>query len=118
MVSDLGVVGSGSQVMSWIHIADTVGIFIHALENDNVRGILNATAPQPITNSQFTSEFASTLWRPAFIPVPALAVNLIFGHERGSMMLEGQRVIPKRTMESGYSFLYPDIKSCLLDIVK
>ena len=104
--------------MSWIHIADMVGIIIHALENDNVQGVLNATAPQPVTNSEFTSAFASALWRPALIPVPAFAVNMIFGPERGSMLLEGQKVIPKRTMESGYSFLFPDITSCLVDIVK
>jgi NAD dependent epimerase/dehydratase family enzyme len=104
--------------MSWIHLADIVGIITHVLENDNVRGILNATAPQPVSNSGFTTTFASALWRPSFIPVPAFAVNMIFGQERGTMLLEGQKVIPKRTLESGYSFLFPDIESCLLDIVK
>lgn len=104
--------------MSWIHIADMVGILIHALENNNVRGTLNATAPQPVTNSEFTTELASALWRPAIIPVPAFSLNMIYGHERAVVLLEGQRVIPKRTIESGYSFLFPDIKSCLLNIVK
>lgn len=104
--------------MSWIHIADMVGIIVHALENDNVHGVLNATAPEPVSNSDFTAAFAAALWRPAFIPVPAFAVNMIFGAERARMLLEGQRVIPKRTMESGYSFLFSDIKSCLQDILK
>ncbi|XP_028409908.1 epimerase family protein SDR39U1-like [Dendronephthya gigantea] len=113
-----GVIGSGKQIMSWIHIADMVGILIHALENNNVHGILNATAPQPVSNSEFTTELASALWRPAIIPVPAFAVNMIYGHERALLLLEGQKVIPKRTIESGYSFLFPDIKSCLLNIVK
>jgi hypothetical protein len=116
--SDLGVIGGGKQIMSWIHIADMVGIIVHALESDNVRGILNATAPQPVTNSEFTTAFASALWRPAFIPMPAFAVNTIFGQERGILLLEGQKVVPKKAMESGYSFMFPDINSCLLDIVK
>ena len=118
MFSDLGILGSGKQIMSWIHIADMVGILVHALENDNAQGILNATAPQPVTNSEFTTAFASAMWRPAFIPAPAFAMNMIFGHERGIMLLEGQKVIPKRTMESGYSFMFPDIKSCLLNVLK
>ena len=104
--------------MSWIHISDMVGIILHALENTNVQGTLNAISPQPVANSEFTAAFASALWRPAFIPVPAFAVNMIFGDERGSMLLQGQKVIPKRTMESGYSFQFPDIKSCLSNIVQ
>lgn len=113
-----GIVGTGQQILPWIHISDAVGIFVHALENENVLGILNVTSPQPVTNAEFTKEFASALWRPAIIPMPAAAVNLVFGSERGTMLLEGQKVIPKRTMEAGYSFLFPDIKSCLSDIVK
>ena len=113
-----GVIGSGKQFMSWIHIADMVGIIVHALESDNVQGILNATAPHPVTNSEFTTAFASALWRPAFIPMPPFVVNMIFGQERGILLLEGQKVIPKKTMESGYSFMFSDINSCLLDILK
>ena len=114
----LGTIGTGQQILPWIHISDAVGIFVHALENENVSGVLNLTSPQPVTNEEFTKQFASALWRPAFIPMPAAVVNLIFGSERGTMLLEGQKVIPKRTLESGYSFLFPDINSCLHDIVK
>ena len=114
----LGITGTGKQFLSWIHISDVVGIFVHALENENVSGVLNFTSPQPVTNEEFTKQLASALWRPAFIPMPAFVVNWLFGPERTTLLLEGLKVIPKRTLESGYSFLFPDIKSCLHDIVK
>lgn len=113
----LGMIGTGQQIISWIHISDVVGIFLHALENENISGVLNLTSPQPVTNAEFTKQFASALWRPAFIPMPAFAMNWMLGSERATMLLEGQKVIPKRTLESGYSFLFPDIESGLHDIV-
>lgn len=113
-----GIVGNGKQFMSWIHISDMTGIILHALENHSVHGVINATAPNPVTNSEFTSAFARSMWRPAFFPLPAFVVNTVFGEERGKMLLEGQKVLPSRTIESGYNFLYSDIKSCLQNIVK
>ena len=114
----LGITGTGKQFLSWIHISDVVGIFVHALENENVSGVLNFTSPQPVTNEEFTKQLASILWRPAFIPMPAFVINWLFGPERGSVVLQSPKVIPKRTLESGYKFLFPDINSCLRDMVK
>jgi len=106
-----GRISSGEQWFPWIHAADAAGIIAHAVENEHVTGVLNATAPDIVTNSQFTKAFGSALWRPTIFPVPAFAINLAFGKERGQAMIEGQRVIPKRTLETGYEFLYPDIQS-------
>ncbi|CAL1299936.1 unnamed protein product [Larinioides sclopetarius] len=105
-----GPIGSGNQFFPWIHIEDIAGIFVHGVESDKVHGVLNGVAPQIITNKEFTQALARAMWRPALIPLPALAVDLVFGKERATMMLEGQRVIPKRTLESGYEYVYPDIK--------
>ncbi|XP_046328187.2 epimerase family protein SDR39U1-like [Haliotis rufescens] len=106
-----GRVGSGSQWLPWIHVADIAGLFTHAILNPNVKGILNGVAPEAATNSDFTKAFASAMWRPALFPVPGFVMNFVFGEERGKVILEGQKVLPKRTLESGYEFVYPDLKS-------
>lgn len=97
---------------------DMTGVIFHALENDHVTGVLNAVAPEVVTNERFTKEYASALWRPAILPTPSFAINCIFGQERGKILLEGQKVIPKRTLELGYKFQYPELKPALADIVK
>jgi len=79
---------------------------------------LNGVAPSLSTNKDFTRELASALCRPAFFPVPGFAVNAVFGKERGSVMLEGQKVIPQRTQQLGYEFKYPDLKSAIKDAIK
>ena len=106
-----GPVGSGKQWFPWIHVDDVAGIITHAIENGNVKGVLNAVAPQTVTNAEFSKTFAKALNRPAFFTVPEAAINTVLGAERGAMLLEGPKVIPKRTLESGYKFKYPDLKS-------
>ncbi|XP_006814103.1 epimerase family protein SDR39U1-like [Saccoglossus kowalevskii] len=113
-----GKIGSGKQYFPWIHIDDIAGVFVHAVESGSVEGILNGVAPNTVTNLQFTQALASAMWRPAILPVPSFVVNLIYGRERGQMLLEGQKAVPKRTLESGYQFKYPDIQSALEDILK
>lgn len=106
-----GPIADGRQWFPWIHVDDVAGIMIHAIENDHVTGILNATAPDYINNFEFTQAFAKQLRRPAVLPVPGFALNLVYGEERAKTLTSGQKVIPKRTVESGYEFLYPDIQS-------
>lgn len=113
-----GVLGSGKQYFPWIHVDDMTGIIFHALENDHVTGVLNAVAPQVVTNESYTKEYAGALWRPAILPTPSFAINFIFGQDRGKILLEGQKVIPKRTLEMGYKFQYPELKQALAEIVK
>ncbi len=107
-----GKIGSGKQWFSWIHRDDLVDLIISALSNPQITGALNATAPQPVTNADFTVAFAKALKRPAFLPVPAAALILIFG-EGASVLLDGQRVLPKKAELNKFSFKYPDIDKAL-----
>lgn len=95
------------------------GMLVHALENDHVTGAMNGVAPEVVTNARFTKEYAGALWRPAILPTPAFVINCVFGPVRSKILLEpGQKVIPKRTLELGYKYQYPQLKSALADIVK
>jgi uncharacterized protein (TIGR01777 family) len=109
-----GIIGNGRQWSSWIHIDDVVGIYLLAV--DRAEGALNATAPEPLRNVDFTWALASALHRPAFIPVPAFALHLIFG-EGASILTTGQRVLPERTLSLGYEFAYPQIADALVSDV-
>jgi uncharacterized protein (TIGR01777 family) len=105
-----GVIGSGRQWNSWVHIDDVVGIYLLAI--DRAEGTLNATAPEPVRNVDFTWALASALHRPAFLPVPAFALRAIFG-EGASVLTTGQRVLPERTLSLGYTFRYSQIGPAL-----
>jgi uncharacterized protein (TIGR01777 family) len=105
-----GIVGNGRQWSSWIHIDDVVGIYLLAI--DRAEGALNATAPDPVRNVDFTWALASALHRPAFLPVPAFALHAIFG-EGASILTTGQRVLPERTLSLGYAFAFPQIAPAL-----
>ncbi|CAG5095690.1 Similar to SDR39U1: Epimerase family protein SDR39U1 (Bos taurus) [Cotesia congregata] len=104
-----GPIGSGKQIMPWIHISDLVDLFRFAIEEEKVKGVLNGVAPQIITNKEFARAFARAMWRPAFLPLPEFAVNLIFSSERARIMTEGQKVIPKRVLEYGFEYSFPQI---------
>ena len=106
-----GRIGSGTQWFPWIHISDIVGIYKHVITNPNVSGVLNGVAPEPATNMDFTQAFAKALNRPAFFPVPGFMMQLVFGEQRAKVILQGQKVIPERTLKSGYEFEYPDLQS-------
>ncbi len=110
-----GPVGSGRQWFSWIHIDDLVGIILHAIDTETVRGPLNATAPEPRTNADFSKALGRALGRPSWLPVPAFALRLLFGEGAG-FLVTGQRVLPKRAQASGYSFKYPTAEEALADL--
>jgi uncharacterized protein (TIGR01777 family) len=110
-----GRIGSGKQWMSWIHLDDLVGIIFHALTNP-MSGAFNGTAPNPVTNSAFTSELAAALSRPAVFPVPGFALKAMFG-EMAEMLLGGQRVLPRATEAAGYQFKYPQLGPALRNIL-
>ncbi len=111
-----GPVGSGTQWMSWIHIDDIVGAIRHVLATEDVMAAVNGTAPEPRTNAEFTRELAGALSRPAFLPAPAFGLKIAFG-EMASILLEGQRVVPKKLLETGYRFRFPDLGSALSDVL-
>lgn len=109
-----GVVGDGGQWYSWIHIDDAVGLYQFAI--DGAEGIFNATAPTPVTNRDFTAALSRALNRPAILPVPAFALKLLLG-EGAVIALEGQRVVPRRALDSGYAFRYTKIEGALRSLV-
>lgn len=111
-----GRLGSGRQFMSWIHIDDLVGIFLHAATTREVRGPINGAAPQAVTNREFTAALAEVLRRPAFMAVPAPVLRIILG-EFADVLLGSQRVVPEKIMEAGYTFRYPELKGALQNLL-
>ncbi|GFO11252.1 epimerase family protein sdr39u1 [Plakobranchus ocellatus] len=112
-----GPIGSGQQWFPWIHVNDMAGIILHAIEKDSVTGVLNGTAPNPVKSAEFTKSFASALNRPHLFPLPGFVVKTVFGSEEADVLLEGQKVLPKRTQESGYKFKFPDVHSACKEVV-
>ncbi len=110
-----GKIASGKQWFSWIHRDDLVELIIYALQNSQITGALNATAPKAVTNEDFTIAFAKAIKRPAFLPVPAVALILVFG-EGATVLLDGQRVLPHKAEINKFAFRYPDIDSALAQI--
>ena len=107
-----GRMGSGRQYWPWISVDDQIGAMRHLLTAD-VSGPVNLTGPVPVTNAEFTREFARQLHRPAVIPVPGFAINLALGEFGRSSVTAGQRAMPVRLEESGYRFTHPDLPSAL-----
>lgn len=112
------VIGKGTQIFPWIHIDDMVGILLHTLDNADTQGKYNAVAPNAVTNREFTESFSKYLKRPIMWSVPEWLVKIVVGEERSSILLKGQRVKPRRTLESGYVFKYPDIDTAMADLVQ
>ncbi|XP_077626613.1 epimerase family protein SDR39U1 isoform X3 [Crocuta crocuta] len=113
-----GPIGSGHQFFPWIHIGDLAGILVHALEASHVQGVLNGVAPAPTTtNAEFAKALGAALGRPAFIPLPSMVVQAVFGRERAIMLLEGQKVVPRRTLASGYQYSFPELGVALKEVV-
>jgi uncharacterized protein (TIGR01777 family) len=112
-----GPLAGGSQYISWIHADDEVGILLWALDDEGVSGVVNATAPTPATNRDFSKALGRALGRPAVVPVPGFVLDLKFGGEFGAVLRGGQRVIPKRTLELGYEFKHPDLDEALKDLL-
>jgi uncharacterized protein (TIGR01777 family) len=111
-----GPVGGGRQWMSWIHHEDMTGLLLLALDRDEARGPLNGTAPNPVTNRDFSKALGRALQRPSFFPTPGLFLRLGLG-EVAEVVLTGQRVLPRRPLALGYSFRYPTVDAALQQIL-
>ncbi len=111
-----GPVGDGRQYMPWIHLADEVGAIRFLLDSPTASGPYNLTAPEPQTNRQFSRILGRVLRRPSFMPAPAFALKLALG-EMSKILLEGQRALPRRLEEGGYSFRFPGLEAALRDLV-
>ena len=110
-----GPIGSGKQWFSWIHIKDLAEAFAFLLKHPEISGPVNVCSPNPVRNKDLAKALGRALHRPSFIPAPGFMVKLVLG-EFGSVILEGQRVIPRRLLESGFVFQYPDIEKALQSI--
>ncbi|KAL8540155.1 hypothetical protein ACS0TY_001658 [Phlomoides rotata] len=111
-----GPLGSGKQWFSWIHVDDLVNMIYEAISNPSYKGVINGTAPNPVKLSEMCDHLGSVLGRPSWLPVPDLALKAVLG-EGACVVLEGQKVLPKRAKELGFSFKYPYIKEALRSIM-
>ncbi len=111
-----GTIGDGSQYFSWVHIQDLVNAEMFAIENEKMQGVYNLTAPDTTTNKAFTKTFGEVLHRPTIFPVPVFVLKLLYGE--GSVVLsDGQSVAPRKLLDTGFDFTYPDLESALREIV-
>ena len=111
-----GPIGSGRQIMSWIHVDDLAGLIQHVLETDSLSGPVNATAPHPVTNREFSRTLGRVLGRPSFVRTPRFAIKCALG-EAADVVLKGQRVLPAKAEQSGYRFKFPDLEAALRDLL-
>ena len=113
-----GTLGSGKQFMSWIALDDVIGAILHALTTEALRGPVNAVAPQPVTNREFTKTLGRVLGRPTLFPMPACAARLAFGQMADELLLASQRVEPVKLLASGYQFRFPEIEGALRHLLR
>lgn len=111
-----GPMGSGRQWMSWIHRDDLVALICELLMREGAHGAFNATAPNAVTNAQFSQALAAALHRPARLPMPSLLLKTMLG-EMSDLLLTGRRVLPTHIQEIGFEFQYPTLESCLHNII-
>jgi uncharacterized protein (TIGR01777 family) len=110
-----GPIAGGEQYMSWIHIEDVVGLFLWALDDHRVWGVINGTAPNPVTNREFSKALGRALHRPAVVPVPKFAVAALRGGELADAVAGGARVVPRRAQDLGYEFRHAELDEALRD---
>jgi uncharacterized protein (TIGR01777 family) len=108
-----GTVGSGKQWMSWIALDDLIKLVHFALENENLRGAVNAVAPNPATNEEFTKTLGKVLHRPTVLPIPEFAVKLLFGEMGETLLLQGARVLPKKLEAAGFEFEFTNLEEAM-----
>jgi uncharacterized protein len=112
-----GPIGSGKQWFSWIHRDDVVKLIISALVNPKIQGVYNATAPNPVTMQDFAQTLGAVMSRPSWLPVPDFALEALLG-EGAIVVLQGQQVVPVKTLAEGFNFTYPTLKPALSSILR
>jgi uncharacterized protein (TIGR01777 family) len=111
-----GPLGSGKQWFSWIHMEDLLSAFLFVFNNNDIQGPVNFCAPNPVRNRDLATALGEVLKRPSLFPTPAFVLRLVLG-EFGSVVLEGQRVIPSRLLKHGFTFTYPEIRGALREVI-
>jgi uncharacterized protein len=112
-----GSIGSGQQYMSWIALDDLIGVIHHVLLTDSLQGPVNAVAPHPVTNSEFTRTLGRVLRRPTLVPLPAFAARAAFGEMADALLLASTRVEPARLKDAHYAFRYPELEGALRHVL-
>jgi uncharacterized protein (TIGR01777 family) len=113
-----GSLGNGKQNVPWIHLADYLGATRFLIENESARGVFNLSAPNPVTNREFARALGRVLHRPAFFPTPGFALKLALGELAELLLLSGQRQVPHRLLELGYTFKFSNVDAALRDLAK
>ncbi|MFB2920428.1 MULTISPECIES: TIGR01777 family oxidoreductase [Aerosakkonema] len=111
-----GPIGSGRQWFSWIHREDLVNLILASLRRSDIEGVFNATSPHPVRMTDFSHTMGEVLKRPSWLPVPGFALEVLLG-DAAVVVLEGQEVVPKRTLQFGFEYQYPNLKSALENIL-
>ncbi|MEB3217502.1 MAG: TIGR01777 family oxidoreductase [Nostocales cyanobacterium 94392] len=111
-----GPIGSGEQWFSWIHIDDIVNLILYALNTSEMSGVYNATAPHPVRMAELSTTMGEVMNRPSWLPVPGFAIEALLG-DGAVVVLEGQKVLPQRTLQSGFKYEYPNLKPALEEIL-
>ena len=112
-----GRLGNGRQWMPWIHVDDAARLILRAVDHDDLRGPINLTAPQAVTNAEFTATLAKALHRPAFFHAPAFSMRLLLRGMADEMLLGSQRVSPRAATDSGYTFAHPNLQEALASLL-
>jgi uncharacterized protein (TIGR01777 family) len=112
-----GPIAGGRQPLPWIHYEDVVGIYLNAIDDAAWTGAVNATAPEPVSNKEFSRALGRALHRPAIAPVPGLAIKLLYGG-MAKLVIEGQYARPRRTLDLGYTFRHPDLDEALRSVLE
>ena len=111
-----GPIGSGRQWFSWIHVDDLVSLILEALTKPEIEGVYNGTAPNPVRMADLSQTLGEVMNRPSWLPVPSFAIEALLG-DGAIVVLEGQQVLPKRTLETGFEYKYPNLQSALTQII-
>ncbi len=112
-----GKIASGKQFMSWVHREDVLSAIEFLINNDKLSGVFNVTAPNPVTNAEFTQTLAKTLRRPAFFDMPHFVVKMLFGEMGEVLLASGQRVVPKNLLDAGFNFRFEKLEKALSDFL-
>ena len=110
-----GYPGNGKQWLSWIHIDDQIRIIRYSIENSNIKGIINLASPEPVKMKEFCRVYGKVLRRPVWVRVPAFVLRLALGDMARETILVSQKIFPKRLLEAGYQFKYPNLEPALAD---
>lgn len=113
-----GRIGSGKQWMPWIHIDDEIALIFHCIKRSDISGSVNGSSPNPVTNQQFSKTLGKVLSRPVIFPMPAFVAKLLFGEMAEEILLTGQRAYPRKALESGFEFSYPELAPALEQILR